>query len=384
MARLEPLDLPSIHGKTGIGWHRGMKRGQSEISCLLAVDKPVGCTSHDVVSIARKAVGERRVGHAGTLDPFASGVLVLMVGPAARLDNFLMSEYKTYDATIVFGASSTTDDCTGEAMASKDPSSHVLDREYAEGVLRDFLGESMQMPPVYSAIKVNGKKSYDAARKGNIVKLQPRPIEVMQADLLEMGVADGAFSQATYDVAKRSIRNGSPDDALFASYLSAPFWKVRFRVSKGTYIRSLARDIGKKADCPAHLCALRRTASGNVDICDCVTPDALEHDWKRACIDPVYALGFKLIFANDKQAKDVRCGRTFRPYSDQVLKIAHGRSSCECLPPFVQCQGALASGEKVSIVADNALQAIYEYDEGKQALKPACVFNIGVSRGYIA
>lgn len=361
-----------------------MKRGQSGLSCLLAVDKPAGASSHDMVNVARRALGERRVGHAGTLDPFASGVLLLMAGPAARLDNYLTGHDKTYIATIVFGASTTTDDCTGEVTAAKEPSRHVLDREYAEGVLRDFLGDSMQMPPVYSAIKVNGKKSYDAARQGNIVKLQPRPIEVKQADLIEIGTVDDALAAEAYEVAKRSVRNDSPDGTLFASYVSAPFWRVRFKVSKGTYIRSLARDIGKKADCPAHLCALCRTASGNVDICDCVTPDALEHDWKRACIDPVYALGFKLMFANERQVQDVRCGRPFHPFSDQVLKIAHGRSSCECLPPFVQCQGALAAGEKVSIVADNVLQAIYEHDEGKQVLKPACVFNIGVSRGYIA
>lgn len=361
-----------------------MKRGQSGLSCLLAVDKPAGASSHDMVNVARRALGERRVGHAGTLDPFASGVLLLMAGPAARLDNYLAGHDKTYIATIVFGASTTTDDCTGEVTAQKEPATNLFDHEFAESILRTFLGESMQMPPIYSAIKVNGKKSYEAARHGNIVKLKPRLINVMQAELLEIGTVDEAFAAEALEVAGKSVRNDMPDESLFASYADSSFWKVRFKVSKGTYIRSLARDIGKKADCPAHLSALRRTATGYIDICDCVSSDALEHDWKRACIDPVYALGFRLMFANEKQAEDARCGRAIRPFSDQILEIAHGRSSCECLPPFMQSSASLSAGEYVSIVAENELKAIYEYDETKRVLKPACVFNIGVNRGYIA
>lgn len=351
---------------------------------MLAIDKPAGASSHDMVNVARRALDERRVGHAGTLDPFASGVLLLMAGPAARLDNYLADHGKTYIATIVFGASTVTDDCTGEVTTKKEPSGNLLDREFAENVLHSFLGESMQMPPVYSAIKVNGKKSYEAARHGNIVKLQPRPISVAQAELLEIGAVNETFAAEMLEVAGKSVRNDTPDEALFASYTELPFWKIRFKVSKGTYIRSLARDIGKKADCPAHLSALRRIATGNIDICDCVSPDALEHDWKRACIDPVYALGLRLMFANEKQAEDVRCGRVIRPFTNQILEIAHGMSSCECLPPFMQSSDTLRAGEHVSIVAENELKAIYEYDETKRALKPACVFNIGVSRGYIA
>lgn len=360
-----------------------MKRGQSGLSCLLAVDKPVGKSSHDIVNIARRAIGERRVGHAGTLDPFASGVLALMVGPAARLDKYLTGHDKEYVATIVFGTSTTTDDCTGEPTSTAMPSSDLLDRDYAESVLDTFAGESMQMPPVYSAIKVNGKRAYDESRRGNIVKLKPRAIEVLKAKLLEIGTIDENAVAAILDGATASIRNGLPNEELFDRYLLLPFWKVAFKVSKGTYIRSLARDIGMKAGCPAHLAELARTASGNIGIGDCVAIETLEKDWKRACIDPVYALGFKVVFANDAQVEDVSCGRRFRSFSDQLLCIAYGRSACECLPPFVQCSDALQNGELVSIIVNNELKAIYKYDKESGLLSPDCVFNIGVSRGYI-
>ncbi len=360
-----------------------MKRGQSQLSCLLALDKPIGASSHDLVNVARRVLSERRIGHSGTLDPFASGVLLLMAGPAARLDKYLVGHDKSYEATIVFGASTTTDDCTGEVLQTLSP--HDLENpHFTKEILTSFTGQFMQLPPVYSAIKHDGKKSYDSARRGNIVKLDPRPVEVMQADLIGLGKLGEKLSHEIKQQAVKSARSGLVDERLFENYESLPYWKVKFQVSKGTYIRALARDIGIKAECPAHLGMLRRTSLGQIDIVDCLSRDSFEAEWRRACIDPVFALGYKVLFTEGAQDQDVLNGKYIEPFEDQFLCIAHGKSSCECLPPFVQSTKPLRDGELVSIISGNTLKAIYAYDSKRGLLLPDCVFNIGVSRGFIA
>ena len=206
------------------------KRKPSELNLLLAVDKPVGITSHDVVSKVRRALGERRVGHAGTLDPLASGVMIVGVGQATRLLGRVTLDRKRYLARITFGAETTTDDAEGEVTRTAPATDDLSSRLFASSILKDFLGEQEQVPPAYSAISIDGVRSYKRARAGEDVDLPARTIEVYAADLVAIDEVDGHV-----------------------------VWTASFDVSKGTYIRSLARDIGRAAGNAAHISDLRRS-----------------------------------------------------------------------------------------------------------------------------
>ncbi|HYD54871.1 MAG TPA: tRNA pseudouridine(55) synthase TruB [Gemmatimonadaceae bacterium] len=205
---------------------------------LLLVDKPVGMTSHDVVAVARRALGTGRIGHAGTLDPFASGLLVLLVGRATRLLPYVDGEPKVYEATIRFGTQTDTDDHTG-----------VVTREAAlpspatvEVAMGGLTGELLQMPPAYSAKKVGGERAYAAARRGEALELTPVPV------LVHRWVTQG-WRGAELDV------------------------EVTCR--GGTYVRALARDLGAAADSAAHLTRLRRTRSGSFGVEDALNLEVL-------------------------------------------------------------------------------------------------------------
>jgi len=205
---------------------------------LLLVDKPAGVTSHDVVLAARRAFGERRIGHAGTLDPFATGLLVLLLGRATRLLPHLDGVPKEYDAEIVFGRETDTDDLDGatirEAPAPGD--------DAVAAALPQLTGPLLQVPPAYSAKRVGGRRAYAAARAGEVLELAPARVEVF---------------------AWRDIRRDG--DTLFAS----------IACGGGTYIRALARDLGRLTASAAHLGALRRTRSGPFHVRDAVTLDEL-------------------------------------------------------------------------------------------------------------
>lgn len=361
-----------------------MKRGESGHSCLLAVDKPEGLSSHDVVNVSRRALGEKRVGHCGTLDPFASGVLLVMGGPATRLDKYLTGHDKSYIATIVFGISTTTDDLAGSIANSSKPFPVLLNREFACGILDGFIGRSMQMPPAYSAIKVQGKKACDEARKGNILRLEPRPITIHSADLLEVGTIGLNDEDFFFQAYETLSGKDTIEEAVSERYEGLVFWRVRLKVSKGTYIRSLARDIGVKVGCPAHLGALRRVSSGNVSIDECSSIEDLENDWRSSCIDPVKALGFRVVFADETQSRNAMNGRPIELDPDQLFCTSNRDSFCDCTPPFQRSKEPLTEGELVSIVCDNRLKAIYSASSNYGTLVPECVFNIGVSRGFVA
>ncbi len=163
------------------------RRTPSQLNMLLAVDKPVGFPSHDVVSQCRRALHERRVGHAGTLDPMASGVMVVGVGQATRLLGMLTLDTKSYVADISFGAETNTDDAEGEAVRTVAVANELRDPAYAREHLAAMLGPQMQVPPAFSAISVNGVRAYKSAREGNAVDLPPRPVEVYAADLIAVG-----------------------------------------------------------------------------------------------------------------------------------------------------------------------------------------------------
>lgn len=229
-----------------------MKRGTTDLCLVLAVDKPSGMTSHDVVSRARRIFGEKRIGHTGTLDPLASGVLPLCVGPATRLDQFLTGHDKSYVVSVVFGAATDTDDCDGEVIRTGVVPDEVFDPFFASVFVGGLVGKSKQLPPVYSAIKVGGTKACDAARKGRVIDLAPRDIEVYSAELLGIGGADGAEPAR---------------------------WDIAFKVSKGTYIRALARDLGKELGVGGYLTRLRRTRVGRFALPDdasgLIAPEAM-------------------------------------------------------------------------------------------------------------
>ena len=148
-----------------------MKRGSSGLSLVVGIDKPAGVTSHDVVNRVRRIFEEKRVGHAGTLDPLASGVLPVLVGPATRLSDHLMGHDKAYQVRIAFGQGTTTDDAEGEVIRCHATPSNLLDKDFARKFLKSIIGPQNQLPPSYSAIKVNGKKAYKEARAGNIIDI---------------------------------------------------------------------------------------------------------------------------------------------------------------------------------------------------------------------
>ena len=242
------------------------RRTPSQLNMLLAVDKPVGCTSHDVVSQCRRALHERRVGHAGTLDPMASGVMVVGVGQATRLLGMLTLN---------------TDDAEGEAVRTVAVADELRDPAYARERLVAMLGPQMQVPPAFSAISVNGVRAYKSAREGNAVDLPPRPVEVYAADLIAVG--------------------GEGDTCV---------WTVAFSVSKGTYIRALARDLGRACDSAAHISALRRTASGVVSIGACHAVEELSAESAAGfALDPIAALGATRVDLPGNLADDLLCGR---------------------------------------------------------------------------
>jgi len=220
------------------------KRGGTALSGVLLVDKPLGWTSHDLVRKLRFLTGEGRVGHCGTLDPDASGLMIMLIGHATTLSNEFMLDDKSYLARISFGMSTTTDDAQGDLVESAEVSEEVFSQEYARGILKSFLGDSEQIPPDFSALKVEGKKSYKEARKGRSLQLKARPITVFTAELLEV------------DKETQS-------------------WFVHFKVSKGSYIRALARDIGLAVGSRAHLSELRRTQSGDFNLEDAYSVDEL-------------------------------------------------------------------------------------------------------------
>ena len=223
-----------------------MRRGDRSggLDGVLVVAKPSGPTSHDVVALVRRLSGTRRVGHGGTLDPFAAGVLPVFLGRATRIVEYHLGASKRYRATICFGATSTTDDIDGERTTIGGP---PVTRAEVEGALAGMVGPLRQVPPVYSAVQVGGRRAYQMARAGEAVDLAPRDVTIHALDLLEWDDTDPARPMAVVDV----------------------------HCSAGTYVRALARDLGARLDAGAYLGALVRTASGGFRLEDAVPLDVL-------------------------------------------------------------------------------------------------------------
>lgn len=340
-----------------------MRRGSSGLSLVVGVDKPAGMSSHDVVDRCRRIFGERRVGHAGTLDPAASGVLPVLVGPATRLDAYLSGHDKRYLARIVFGVGTDTDDAEGAVVSRAPVPARLRDAQQARAYLDSIVGEHMQLPPVYSAIKVGGRKACDEARAGSLIDLSARKVAVYEARLIRVLDEDPA------------------DDAPLSSDYAA--WDVDLRVSKGTYIRAIARDAGRDLGCPAHLGALERTAVGRLSLDDCVGLAALSQVKEAAALDPVALLGLRIVFADGALERRVAAGAAF-PAGEAALfesRSAADGTACPCTSGvYRSCEGA-RDGEVVSVVAGNRLVALYENDGAAGLFKARCVFSTGVCRG---
>ncbi len=210
----------------------GLPRSVTSSDGLLLVDKPSGPTSHDVIDQVRRVLGLRRVGHAGTLDPFASGLLLVLVGRATRLAQFLVGLSKRYEGSIRLGVATETDDRTGAVTVTQEGAERIPDSALREA-MASLIGAQLQHPPAYSAKKVGGHRAHRLARSGRTVELPAVEVEVLQFTPI---ARDGAT--------------------------------VRFEalVSSGTYVRALARDLGERLGCGAHLAELRRTAVGSFEI----------------------------------------------------------------------------------------------------------------------
>lgn len=249
-----------------------------QLEGVLPIDKPSGPTSHDVVARARRAIGERRIGHTGTLDPFASGLLLLCVGRATRIAEYLSAMDKTYRATLRLGSATDTDDLTGDVIAESDAWRTLDDSTIREAFAAE-VGRREQRPPAYSARKVGGERAYKRARRGEDVILPSVEIEVYSIDIVSIELPD-----ITFDV----------------------------KCSSGTYVRAIARDVGERLNSAGHLTALRRTAIGVHALDHAIPLDALDDTTRvaGALIATADALrAYPRIDVDDEDARHLTHGR---------------------------------------------------------------------------
>lgn len=283
---------------------------------LVAVDKPEGRTSHDVVRHVRRLLGQRRVGHTGTLDPFASGLLLICLGWATRLAEYVTALPKTYRGVIRFGQRTDTDDPTGTVIERSDDW-RKLDGARVRRALEGQIGEIRQRPPAYSAKKVEGRRAYAAARSGRPLELQPRPVTIHRMEL-------------------RS--------------LTLPEAEIEVECSAGTYVRAIARDLGDELGVGAHLTWLRRLRIGHFHVDESVTvnPETTAEE----------------VLGNLRPPEDaVRHLRHVALEPTAVEALSHGRS--------VHWSGGEGAGP-IAVMVDGRLVAITEYEAGR--LQPRKVF----------
>lgn len=295
---------------------------------LLIIDKPKGLTSHDVVARIRRILKTKRVGHTGTLDPFATGAMVVLIGQATRLARFLDKDEKEYEAVIRFGFETDTGDLTGTPTVDQGLPGDELARRVREAdwkdILARFRGDLMQVPPMYSAKKIEGKKLYELARKGQMIERKAVPVTVGELELLALD--------------------------------QPPAGTVRIRVacSAGTYIRALAEDIGRSVGVGAHLSELRRTRAGRFGISQAVTIEAL-----GSLLDPSSS-----IIPMSEAAAHLR---QFVLTGDRIAKTKNGLST--------RTEEALENGEAVRMLDEQGeLIAIGEYISSEKIVQPKVVF----------
>jgi len=295
------------------------------VNGLLNVNKPPGCTSFSIVARVRRLSGERRVGHAGTLDPAASGVLPICLGQATRVAEYLLECPKEYVAGIELGTSTDTYDGEGRVTGRGSPQNISLSS--VEDALRPFEGSIYQVPPAFSAVKVRGRKSYDLARAGIQVDLQPRRVRI---------------------------------DSIEVMSFDLPYLRLRISCSKGTYIRSLANDLGEGLGCHAYLKDLVRTSYGPFKIDAAVTPDQLQKAAAGGLID-------RLLYPLD-------CAL---PGSDRVyLGESQALSVEKGLDIPLDIQGQCAQGRCCAYTADGRLLAVMKFVTENGLWHPEKVFSL--------
>jgi tRNA pseudouridine55 synthase len=290
---------------------------------VLIIDKPAGMTSHDVVNRVRRILKTKRVGHTGTLDPFATGVLVLLVGKATRLAQFVDKATKEYIAEIRFGFATDTGDITGKPLGDEEKINFSL--ADLENVLPTFCGEIEQVPPMYSAKKVAGKKLYEHARKGEEVERNPVKITIFELDIRETNLE-------------------SPE----------PTAQIRVVCSAGTYIRTLAEDIGRSLGTGAHLTALRRTAAGAFELTNALSLEDLD-----AISDPAARLLPTETLVSELPQMHL-C-------SDRILPTLNGMST------HVPSGGFADKASAAVFSPEGELIAIGVYDAAESCIKPKIV-----------
>lgn len=303
---------------------------------LLLIDKPAGLTSHDVVARVRRILWERRTGHTGTLDPFATGLLVVLVGRATRLAQFLHHAEKTYTATIRLGFATETGDLTGPPRPESyarliDPTE--ITEQSLEAALQKLRGPLLQTPPMYSAKKVQGRKLYELARAGQTVERQPSAVNIQQ-----------------FTAVLRQGRLITPIDETVAEL------DVIVQCSAGTYIRVLAEDLGAQLGLGAHLSALRRTAAGSFSLAQAVTLEQLEELGRAALQAPATALP-------DAPALFLT--------PDEVRRVLHGQALAYTGEP-------LAEDAPIALhTQSGTLLAVGFYDAATNSVRPRIVMAEG-------
>ena len=259
---------------------------------IVIVDKPQEWTSQDVTARLRRVFNTRRIGHGGTLDPMATGVLPVFVGRGTRGVEFFEHAEKTYEAVLQLGLTTDTEDTSGTVLERRDV--HISETEFAE-ILTQFRGKIMQTPPMYSALKINGQKLVDLARKGQVVERKPREIEIFQLDLLEFG-GDTA--------------------------------RLRVRCSKGTYIRTLCKDIGEALGCGGCMAALRRVQAGEYTIQESVPLQVLlDAENPEEYLRPVDSMfrNYPAVTLSEKQETRCRNGNSFSVTMDAGTYRAYSK-----------------------------------------------------------
>jgi len=268
---------------------------RQRISGILNTDKPAGMTSHDVVDRVRRISGQRRVGHTGTLDPAATGVLVVCLGQATRVAEYLMASDKVYRAQICLGVSTDTHDAEGEVTATAEVDVH---EDEVRRALASFIGSIQQVPPMYSALKREGVPLYRLARRGITVEREPRPVKIHDIELLDW---------------------------------ARPLLTIRVKCSPGTYIRALARDLGQRLGCGAHLQSLTRLASGHFTLEKAVSLDELaeafaQGSWQEI-VHPIdeALLDFEPMVVDAQTEKRIRHGQQVQGPDSPDLRRAYSQ-----------------------------------------------------------
>ena len=306
---------------------------------VLIIDKPAGMTSHDVVARVRRILGERRVGHTGTLDPFATGVLVMLVGRATRLAQFLSGAEKEYEAVIRLGYATDTGDVTGARLETdKARSTEGLLREETVTAMASVTGEIEQVPPMYSAKKIAGKKLYEHARRGEEIERQPVRVTISEFELLTQGEWE-------------PNEDGSLD------------LRARVVCSAGTYIRTLAEDLGKRLGVSAHLAELRRTRAGRFSTENAITLDKLaERTASASLMEALISPGDALSHLASVELDEEQARRTVHGI-DLLLADDEARSWSE--------------GTSIRMTSCGELIAIGTFDANSNTVHPAVVIGTG-------